>query len=90
MKMKQKKNGRWELEDYHLTLLDDRYDKDSAVEEKIKELGKSIDQEYLSKFGYTRDQILAYNPWEFTKINGLGEVLQEEPLGNLLADSYLL
>ena len=89
MKMKQKENGRWELEDYHLTFLDESYDNDSAVEKKIKELGKSIDQEYLSKFGYTRDQILVYNPWEFTKINGLGEVLQEEPLGNLLADSYL-
>ena len=33
--------------------------------------------------------MLTYNPWQFTKINGLGSVLQEETLGNLLADSYL-
>ena len=43
----------------------------------------------MAQFGYEKDQILTYNPWEFTKINGLGTILKEETLGNLLADSYL-
>ncbi len=89
LNMKQKENGRWDLEYYQLTLLDESYESDPAIQKKIETLGQSIDQEYLAQFGYTRDQILAYNPWEFARINGLGAVLQEEPLGNLLADSYL-
>lgn len=87
--MSQKDNGRWEIRDYQLTLLDENYDSDEDTVVKIAELGATIDQEYLSQFGYTKDQVLAYNPWEFTKINGLGEILQEEPLGNFLADAYL-
>ncbi|NBH12931.1 bifunctional metallophosphatase/5'-nucleotidase [Lachnospiraceae bacterium] len=89
LNMKQKKNGRWALQDYRLTLLDDSYEADPGVQKKIEALGKSIDQEYMMQFGYRKDQVLTYNPWEFTRINGLGEVLQEEPLGNLLADAYL-
>lgn len=89
LEMAQKENGRWGITDYKLTLLDESYKSDKSTLEKIKELGNSIDQQYLAQFGYAKDQVLAHNPWEFTKINGLGEVLQEEPLGNLLADSYL-
>lgn len=89
LKMVQQGDGRWSLQDYTLTLMDDTYAADAAAEEKIAQLGENIDSEYLAQFGYTKDQVLAYNPWEFTEINGLGSVLQEETLGNLLADSYL-
>lgn len=89
LKMVQKEDGRWKLQDYELTLLDEAYESDPGAQEKIESLGETIDEEYLAQFGYTKDQVLTYNPWEFTKINGLGEVLQEETLGNLLADSYL-
>lgn len=89
LKMVKQEDGRWSLQDYTLTLMDDTYVADAAAEEKIAKLGENIDSEYLAQFGYTKDQVLAYNPWEFTEINGLGSVLQEETLGNLLADSYL-
>ncbi len=89
LRMVQKADGRWSLDGYQLTLLDGSYEEDPEAAKKIKELGLTIDEDYLSQFGFTRDQVLAHNPWEFTGINGLGEKLQEEPLGNLLADSYL-
>lgn len=88
LNMVQNQEGRWSLADYELTLMDEHYPEDKEAAAKIQELGKTIDSDYLSQFGFTREQVLAHNPWEFTKINGLGEILQEEPLGNLLADSY--
>lgn len=88
LEMVQKENGRWSLADYQLTLMDESYPEDKEAAEKIQELGETIDSDYLSQFGFTKDQVLTHNPWEFTKINGLGEILKEEPLGNLLADSY--
>ena len=89
LKMVQQENGRWKIQDYTLTLMDNNYEEEAAAKEKIQQLGANIDNEYLAQFGYTREQILTYNPWQFTQINGLGTVLQEETLGNLLADSYL-
>lgn len=89
LRMVQKEDGRWNLEDYQLTLMDETWKEHEDAGKKVEELGLTIDSEYLSGFGYTREQILVHNPWEFTEINGLGEKLQEETLGNLLADSYL-
>lgn len=89
LRMVQQEDGRWEMKDYTLTLMDDTYAADTDAEAKIAQLGENIDSEYLAQFGYTKNQVLTYNPWQFTKINGLGSVLQEETLGNLLADSYL-
>lgn len=89
LRMSQKEDGRWSLEDYQLVLLDGQYQEDKGAADKIKELGATIDSDYLSQFGFSKDQVLAHNPWEFTAASGLGEKLQEEPLGNLLADSYL-
>lgn len=87
--MVQQEDGCWKVQDYTLTLMDNSYEEDTAAKEKMQQLGANIDSEYLAQFGYTREQILTYNPWQFTQINGLGTVLQEETLGNLLADSYL-
>lgn len=89
LKMVQQAEGRWKLKDYALTLMDENYGANADAQKKISELGESIDSEYLAQFGYTKNQELTYNPWQFTTINGLGKVLQEETLGNLLADSYL-
>lgn len=89
LKMVQREDGRWEVRDYELTLMDDSFEEDENAQEKIAQLGENIDREYLEQFSYTKDQILTCNPWQFTAVNGLGSVLQEETLGNLLADSYL-
>ena len=89
LKMVQKEDERWELRDYELILIDDTYPADTDTKEKIATLGENIDSEYLTQFGYSKNQVLTHNPWQFTKISGLGSVLKEETLGNLLADSYL-
>lgn len=89
LKMVQQADGRWEVQDYELTLMDDSYTEDESAQKKIEQLGQNIDREYLEQFGYTKDQVLSYNPWQFPAVNGLGSVLQEETLGNLLSDSYL-
>lgn len=89
LRMVQKEEGRWQVEDYRLTLMDKEITGDSGAAKKIEELGETIDAEYLKQFGYTKNQVLTYNPWEFAQVNGLGEVLQEETLGNLLADAFL-
>ncbi|MEG1947364.1 MAG: bifunctional UDP-sugar hydrolase/5'-nucleotidase [Lachnospiraceae bacterium] len=89
LQMVQNEKGRWKVENYELTLLDDSFETNAEIQKKIDELGECIDREYLAQFGYTKDQVLTYNPWEFANIKGLGTVLQEETLGNLLADAYL-
>lgn len=89
LKMVQREDGRWEVQDYRLTLMDESFAANEGAQEKIAQLGENIDREYLEQFGYTRDQVLAHNPWQFSGAGELGHVLQEEPFGNLLADSYV-
>jgi len=48
-----------------------------------------VEEGYLRDYGLGYDQVLAQNPWSFPAIQTFGEVQQEEPLGNLIADSYI-
>lgn len=50
---------------------------------------KSVDEEYLSQFGYTFDQVLAENPVSFTQMDDFGKRVEEDTLGSLIADSYI-
>ena len=56
--------------------------------EKMESLGETIDSDYLAQFGYTKDQVLAYNPWKNPTLQEISEVLAENGYTNLLADAY--
>ena len=48
-----------------------------------------MDLNYLSKFGYTKDQVLAQNDVKFASVKELEEIHTEHNLGNIIADSYV-
>ncbi len=89
IKLEQNEEGRWKVEDYQLIPLTKDIAEDEQTKQKINEFRSDIDSIYLSKFGYTMDQVLTYNSWEFTAVNEIGKILREETLGNLLSDSYI-
>jgi len=89
IKLEQNEEGRWKVEDYQLIPLTTDIAEDEQTKQKINEFRSDIDSIYLSKFGYTMDQVLTYNAWEFTTVDQIGKILREETLGNLLSDSYI-
>lgn len=82
-------NGRWKLTDYQLHAMDESVEQDEEIEGYLSTYRDMIDEEYLSRFGYTMEQVLAENEISFTQIDDFGEELREDTLGSLIADSYV-
>ena len=82
-------DGGFTVESYQMIPISQDLPKDMAVQERIDEFRVMVDQYYLSMFDYTYDQILAYAPFPFTPIENFGRHFGEEPLGNLIAGSYI-
>ena len=87
--LSRKENGRWNLEEYRLNPLDETVAEDEEIKEQLAEYKRKVNEGYLSWFGYTFDQILAENPVEFTQMDEFAETHEEDPLGSIIADSYV-
>lgn len=87
--MSSKEDGRWQLEDYELIPTTEDVPEDEGMKGQIAEFEKTIDEDYLSYFGYTSDQVLAHNSYEFSTVQDLEQQHTEHNLGNLLADAYV-
>lgn len=87
--MVQKDDGRWSMERYELLPVTDDIAENAAVAERIAEFMASVNEVYLSKFGYVRDEVLAENTIEFDKQKDLETEHTEHNLGNILSDAYI-
>lgn len=82
-------NGRWKLAEYRLNPMNESVGQDQETENYLSGYRSVIDDEYLSRFGYRMEQILAENTIPFTQIDDFGDELREDTLGSLIADSYV-
>ena len=89
VKLKQKLNHRWKLVDYRLISMTQGIPKDQQVEKQLKADTALINQTYLSKLGYHKDQVIAYNPYNFESVDDHYFKPGEHRLGDFMADSYL-
>lgn len=88
IKMAQTSDGRWQVGEYQLVKMTEDISEDPKTLKKMEELGATIDSGYLAQFGYTKEQVLAYNPWKNPTLQEISEVLTENGYTNLLADAY--
>ena len=82
-------NGRWTLEEYKLKAMDGTVEKDADIESELAQYRSVIDEEYLSRFGYTMNQVLAENDVAFDSVDDMYAEHREAGLGNLISDSYI-
>lgn len=88
LSMNQNADGRWTLENYELVLVDETIEEDAATQEKVEALMDNVDTKYLAQFGFTKDQVLAYNEYHFASSQETGELHTELNLGSIMADAY--
>ncbi len=86
--LKRGKDGEYELASYELIPLDENIAGDSYVDEQLGYYRSLVDEKYFSDYGYSAEQVLAYNDVDFPPIEQFGLKQGEEPLGDLIADSY--
>ncbi|MDO4311808.1 MAG: bifunctional UDP-sugar hydrolase/5'-nucleotidase [Eubacteriales bacterium] len=82
-------NGRWKVAEYQLKAMDESVEQDAEIEGYLSVYRDMINEEYLSRFGYAMDQVLAENETAFTQIDDFATELKEDTLGSLIADSYI-
>ena len=89
LRLARKDDGRWELEEYTVTPLDDTVKEDEEIKLRLAQYKQEVDKTYLKQFGYTFDQVLAENQVEFSPIEEFAIEHGEDPLGSVIADSYV-
>ena len=89
LSMTQKENGRWTLDTYELIPVTDEIKADEAAQKRIDELIDTVDTNYLSHFGYTREQVLAENDIEFNSLSDMESKHEELNLGDIMSDAYV-
>lgn len=87
--LKQDKDKRWSIDDYELVPITSKIKEDKSVKEKIEEEKRIVEKNYLSQYGYTFEQVLAYNPYPFASVREIEEEHKENTFGNLIADAYI-
>ena len=84
----EKDGDRYKLKSYKLVPLDESIRGDASVDEELGKYRALVDKEYFGDYGYSVQQVIAQNDIAFTPIEEFGLTQGEEPLGNLIADSY--
>lgn len=85
----QNEKGRWDVVKYAANPMDKDVAEDPAIKAIVEEYKVAIDEEYLSQFGYSANQVIAVNDVEFSQMNEFGRVQEEDTLGNLISDAYM-
>lgn len=88
LSMEQKKDGRWEMDNYELILVDKDVKVDAQAQDKADSFMQKVDSKYLEQFGYTAEQVLCTNDIEFATSGDVGSKHTEMNLGSIMADAY--
>ena len=76
------------LSDYSLIAIDETVGEDADVAALVEQYKKLVEEDYLSDYGYTFDQILVQNPHTFDTVSEVYATQHESTLCNLFADAY--
>ena len=86
--MEQTGDGIWEMSDYELIPVTTDIKEDEETKAQIAELMDRVDSNYLNKWGYHREQVIAQNDIVFSSVKDLSEIHEDHNLGNIMADAY--
>ena len=86
--MEQKENGRWVMSKYELITVEESIESDPETQAKLDAFMSLVDSKYLAQFGFTKDQVLATNAYDFATSQETGELHTELNLGSIMADAY--
>lgn len=86
--MDYKPNGEVTLAGYELVPIDNTLADEPGIAALVEGYKKEVDENYLSRFGMTFDQVLAHNPYQFDSVDEMYATRHDSTLGSLLSDAY--
>lgn len=87
LKLKMSGDG-WISADYELIAIDENVAEDESISALIENYKAAVEQDYLSKYGYTFDQVLVNNPYTFDTVDDVYATPHESTLCNIFSDAY--
>lgn len=81
-------DGIWEMTEYELLEVKTDIAENTETKAQVDELMNSVDKNYLSRWGYSSEQVIAQNDIVFSSVSDLGDIHEDHNLGNIIADSY--
>ena len=87
--MTQQADGRWAMSSYELIPITSDIAVHAATQQTIDSFMDTVDTDYLARFGYTKDQVLAENDIVFSTQKDLENIHEEHNLGDIIADAYV-
>ena len=87
LKLKKDGNG-VALKSYELIPIDENVADDPAIAALVEGFKADVEADYLSKYGYTFDQVLVNNPYTFDTVKEVSATPHESTLCNIFSDAY--
>ena len=81
-------DGTVSLIDYELIPIDETVAEDPATAALVEKYKSAVEDDYLSKYGVSFDQVLVNNPYPFESVKQVKATQHESPLCNIFADAY--
>lgn len=76
------------LADYELIPIDENVEEDPAIAALVENYKTAVEKDYLSKYGFSFDQILLRNQYTFDTVKQVSATQHESTLCNIFADAY--
>ena len=89
LQLSKKENNRWKVDQFTPIPVDESVEPDPDLQKTIDHYRESLNS-YIQLFGFdSYDQIIARNPYPFDSVQALYKDPVDNPLGNLISDSYV-
>lgn len=76
------------LTDYELIPIDETVEKDPEIGALVESFKSDVEENYLSNYGMSFDQVLTTNTYEFDNVDAVYGYAHESTLGNVFSDAY--
>lgn len=88
VQMERKSDGSAVLTDYELIPVDEAVEEQPDIAVLVEGFKADVEQNYLSDYDMTFDQVLTFNSFEFDNVDAVYDYAHESTLGNLFSDAY--
>ena len=88
IKMAYQTDGTAKMTDYQLIPINENVAEDPEIAALVEYYKGEVENNYLSKYGVSFDEVLLNNPYEFDSADATASSAHESTLGNLFSDAY--
>lgn len=77
------------IKSHRLIKLNSSVDDDPGIAQQVSYAKQTVNSKFFSQYGFSYDEVIARSSFSFKKIEDVGQEQGEEPLANLISDSFI-